>query len=259
MARKKKQTKQKQKQQQKQTVKVVVNVGEKKKRKSSKRRPKRAQAEEVVQYKAFPPQIIYQQAPLTFYPSEQPAARSIMDAPEVPKGLMATVAPSLEDVGQVGTEGPVEILDLPTKRETLSELIEPVSEMKPPIQTYKLQEPLMSQIGKPAASLVEGLEVRPMSPQVSFENIYPESEPKEEVVAAPQKKQRAKPKTLDELREQYLQLMNTKADPSWNAQKLRGFIKIELDTRKAEAKIKKGVEKLAEKLKKSKRGNKAAV
>jgi hypothetical protein len=46
-----------------------------------------------------------------------------------PSMLMGSRTPALEDIGQIGTEGRVQILTLPTKQEQLGELIEPVSQI----------------------------------------------------------------------------------------------------------------------------------
>lgn len=145
---KKKQPKQKQKQTQKQSVKVVVNIPEKKTTKRKKRTPQTKV--NVVDYKAFPPQIIYPSVPLTMYsPQPQPEAMGIMTKPPAPRSI-------LEDVGQVGTEGRVEILDRPTRRESLEELQTPVS-LKP----EKEMTPLSEQITPPATSMTEGLKAQP--------------------------------------------------------------------------------------------------
>ena len=115
-----KKTTQKQKQKQSQSISVVVNVPEKKQRKKRvKREPKQTQG---VDFKAFPPQIIYPQQPLTFYPAPQTPslAKSVSEPLLVPPSI-------LEDIGQVGTEGRVEILELAPKSQTLEELESPVS------------------------------------------------------------------------------------------------------------------------------------
>jgi hypothetical protein len=141
---KKKQVKQRQKQTQKQSLNVIVNIPEKK---ATKRKKRTSQTKvNVVDYKAFPPQIIYPSVPLTMYSqAPQPEAMGIMSKPPAPRTI-------LEDIGTIGTEGRVEILDRPTRRESLEELISPVSlkEDKPPV-------PLAEQIVPPATSMTEGL------------------------------------------------------------------------------------------------------
>jgi len=118
MPRKVKQT---QKQKQKQTV--IVNIGDIKK---TKPRRKRAPKRIVELYREFP-STIYIPQPLTQYgdmiPNVGTPARSITRPTETPKNT-----PILEDTGIVGTEGVgVEIMDIPTKKETLTELIAPVA------------------------------------------------------------------------------------------------------------------------------------
>lgn len=132
MAAKKTTTKQKQKQSQ--SVKVIVNLPEKKQRRKRTRKPKQREAE-VVDFKAFPPQIIYPSAPLTFYQSPQEAPKSILSPPVPPRSF-------LEDIGQVGTEGRVEILELPTKVETLQDLESPVPVRTPrvPISLAEMEK-----------------------------------------------------------------------------------------------------------------------
>jgi len=113
--------KQSQKQKQKQTV--IVNIGDIKKRAP---RKKRAPKRNVEIYREFPT-ASYIPQPLTIYGDMRgqptPAPRSIARPTEP-----STTMPILEDTGIVGTEGRgVEILDVPTKKEALAELITPVS------------------------------------------------------------------------------------------------------------------------------------
>ena len=122
MPRKVKQT---QKQKQKQTV--IVNIGDIKK---TKPRRKRAPKRIVELYREFP-STVYIPQPLTQYGDMAPTggtpARSITRPTETPKNM-----PILEDTGIVGTEGRgVEIMDIPTKKETLAELIAPVALPEP--------------------------------------------------------------------------------------------------------------------------------
>lgn len=129
-----KKTTTKQKQKQSQSVKVIVNLPEKKQRKKRSRKPKQREAE-IVDFKAFPPQIIYPSAPLTFYQRPPEVPKSILSPPEPPRSF-------LEDIGQIGTEGRVEIIDLPTKVETLQDLESPVPVRTPriPISLKELEE-----------------------------------------------------------------------------------------------------------------------
>jgi hypothetical protein len=155
MPTKNKERKLKQKQRQSQNVKVIVNLAEKRKRKrKSKPRAKAQEKEaEVVGYKAFPPQIIYPSAPVVFSNFEaKPAppvtlAQTVTERVRPPAGI-------LEDIGVIGTEGVgVEILDKPTKRETLSELETPVG-IKPEKVGIPLAQTLKEKL---PSSLTEGL------------------------------------------------------------------------------------------------------
>lgn len=106
-------------QKQSQNVRVVVNIPEKKRKRKRRQKPK--QPAPQLDYKAFP-QIIYGNQPLTIYGSTP--QQTLMEKPIRPKMM-------LEDIGQVGTEGRVEILDLPPKSEILGDLEEPVPLPKP--------------------------------------------------------------------------------------------------------------------------------
>lgn len=117
MARKVKQT---QKQKQKQTV--IVNIEQPKAKPRKKRAPRR-KPEEVQMYREFP-KVVYIPPPLTIYGDRLPedTRPSITKPTEPPKKT-----PILEDIGLIGTEGLVQILDVPTKKEQLSELVTPVA------------------------------------------------------------------------------------------------------------------------------------
>lgn len=106
---------------------VIVKVGgEKKKRKRAPRKPKKKiESEYDIPMRQLPP-VVYQVSNVapTSYGSGQPA---LFRPPEQPMGITVKQPskvqnPILEDIGQVGTEGRVEILDLPTKAETLRDL-----------------------------------------------------------------------------------------------------------------------------------------
>jgi hypothetical protein len=121
----KKKPTQKQKQKQSQSIKVIVNVPEAKKpKRKSKPRKKRGAGgigvEGVpVDFKAFPPQIIYPSLPRM----GEFGSGGIMEAPRVPVGLsnLQKIEPSglLEDVGATGTS---QIIDVPTRKEQLADL-----------------------------------------------------------------------------------------------------------------------------------------
>lgn len=124
----------KQKQKQSQNVKVIVNLADKKVKRKKRAKRKPTQKPAVVDFKAFPPQIIYPSAPLTFYNRDVfPESASILEKPPVPKSL----ASGLEDVGNVGTS---EILSAPSKKEALEELQTPVpmEEQKMPLSLGSL-------------------------------------------------------------------------------------------------------------------------
>lgn len=111
------------KQGQQQTQNVIVNVADIKKAKPRKKRAPRRKPEEVQMYREFP-KVVYIPPPLTIYGDRLPedTRPSITKPTEPPKKT-----PILEDIGSIGTEGAVQILDVPTKKEQLSELITPVA------------------------------------------------------------------------------------------------------------------------------------
>jgi hypothetical protein len=133
----KKQTKQKQKQKQiqKQNVvqKVVVKLdssGQKvkvKRRRRVKKEPEMSFDERY--YRQLPAPVVYQstqQVPLivpgqTPAPAFNPPPQAQMINQPMPS------RPFLEDLGMIGTEGPVEILDRPTKAEQLQDFITPTA------------------------------------------------------------------------------------------------------------------------------------
>jgi hypothetical protein len=103
--------KQGQRQSQKQNVKQTVIVrldGEKKKKRKYRRRPRREPSDGVSSMeRALPPPVIYQASAVP-YPvfREAPKVRTINEEPGRRQGF-------LEDIGQVGTEGAVQILEPP--------------------------------------------------------------------------------------------------------------------------------------------------
>jgi len=120
---------------------VVVKVGETKKRKRAPRKPRRKpDASYDVPMRQLPP-VVYQIPEIrrdNFVPS-------IFRASPMPTSIMVKEPakikqPILEDIGQVGTEGRVEILDLPTRKETMAELITPVSSNVSILQPPSVQE-----------------------------------------------------------------------------------------------------------------------
>lgn len=197
-----KKTTQKQKQRQSQNVKVIVNVPEKKQRKKRVKRPPRET--QGVDFKAFPPQIIYPQQPLTFYPASQTPSLAKSVSESIP------IAPSiLEDIGQVGTEGRVEILSLPSKSQTLEEL-----ENLVPIRTPKIPVSL-------AELAMKTKMPKSISEDVGF-GIAPEEVYQEE------KKEKKKRKTKGELRQEmeleYQNLTGTPIKPEVTNKELKALI-----------------------------------
>jgi hypothetical protein len=73
--------------------------------------------------------------------------------------------PILEDLGTIGTEGFTEILDVPTKRETLSELITPVSKPK---------KPMMDEEGEPIKAPRYSPDITTPQEMPTFEGMYGE-------------------------------------------------------------------------------------
>jgi hypothetical protein len=103
----------KQRQSQKQTV--IIKLDESVKRNKRKRRRPRAKKADGISITptALPPNVIYQSSynvPYPVFKAAMPQERT----------------PFLQDVGQVGTEGRVEILPQPTKKEQLEDLTQPV-------------------------------------------------------------------------------------------------------------------------------------
>ena len=155
-AKKEKRTRQKQKQRQKQTQNVVVNIQGEPKRARRRRAQKRPQPDVALIDYLQPrqmPTVVYQTGYGT-YPiiqGQQPPAPPSQPKPfymEPPQPTIVDMTadfsrmrvPVLEDTGMVGTEGFVEILERPTKREQLAEFITPVK--KPKVPT--VEEPMQS-------------------------------------------------------------------------------------------------------------------
>jgi len=125
----KKVSKTKQKQKQSQNVKqtVIIRLDKEGKRKVVKRRkrmPKKETEGESTMYRRLPAPVSYQSSYAIPYPVFKEPPKVATVAPE-PK-----VTPFLEDIGQVGTEGSVAILDQPTKKEQLGEMLVPVNREK---------------------------------------------------------------------------------------------------------------------------------
>jgi hypothetical protein len=166
-----------QKQSQRQTI--VVNVGEiKPKRRRAKRAPRKPVVE--IPTREFP-KTIYQTVPVYIhedqgrYANLAPIDTTTILRREPVKSRM----PILEDLGTIGTEGFTEILDVPTKRETLSELITPVSKPK---------KPMIDEEGEPIKAPRYSPDIRIPQEMPTFEGMYgergmiPRATPKSEMM-----------------------------------------------------------------------------
>jgi hypothetical protein len=128
----------KQKQKQKQSTNIVIKINNAGRKKTT-RKPRKVVAETPM--RQLPP-VVYQTLPqLTFYTTPSPTG-SIVAPPAPPSSIVSPIPPKtsimeMQDVG-VGTEGFVQILDLPSKRETLSGLITPVSTAPVPRKPLKI-------------------------------------------------------------------------------------------------------------------------
>lgn len=113
-------------QKQKQTVSqnVVIQLAEKVAKKKRRRAKKKTAptdgADSLYLQGRQPPNVVYQ------YTNSVPQEPYSTPIPVRQAMKIKDKTPFLEDVGTVGTEGAVEILDLPSKKETLSELETPV-------------------------------------------------------------------------------------------------------------------------------------
>jgi hypothetical protein len=131
--------KQKQTQKQENIQQVVVKLdGERRKRRRAKKRQTKMLFDERY-YRQLPAPVIYQSTTtipqlVPAYgppPSPSPLFNPPIPAPSI-KPAVPEDRPFLEDLGIIGTEGPVEIMDIPTRTETLEELLTPVPLASPP-------------------------------------------------------------------------------------------------------------------------------
>jgi hypothetical protein len=122
---------QKQRQSQKQVVNIRLDAPKRKRSRRQRRRRMPTLAEAVASDYLQPQQL----APTIILQTGQGAPIGGTSAipntriPAFSQMLMGSRTPALEDIGQIGTEGRVEIMDRPTKQEQLGELIEPVSQV----------------------------------------------------------------------------------------------------------------------------------
>jgi len=111
----------------KQSVVIRLDKSEKKKRTYRRKSPSGGSGASQFQSQSLPPNVIYQSNQITPVPFTPEPVPKITDAVKPPRTIM-------EDVG-VGTEGFVKILELPTKREQLAMMMNPVqTRMLPPKQ-----------------------------------------------------------------------------------------------------------------------------
>ena len=157
MAKKVRKQKQKQKQSQNVNQKVIVKIGgdiRKKSRRRRTRKPKQSSSEgSSSMMQSLQPNVIYQS-----YKPEQTSTSSqnipLSPAPTATNMVPETVKQpaargAFEDVG-VGTEGFVSILEKPTKKEQIQELITPVSKPLPVPSTGELPPWLREERPNPA-------------------------------------------------------------------------------------------------------------
>lgn len=150
MAKRKTKVSEKQKQTQKQSVSqnVVIQLAEKVAKKKRRRAKKKTAptdgADSLYLQGRQPPNVVYQ------YTSSVPQEPYSTPLPVRQSMKIGQKTPFLEDVGTVGTEGAVEILDLPTKKETLSELETPVPlAFTPPFKSAQITDSKMTNISTP--------------------------------------------------------------------------------------------------------------
>jgi len=147
-----KKEKQKQSQKQAQNVKqtVIIKLDKEGKRKKVKRRkPRREPSDGVSTFeRALPPPVIYQGSYPVPFPifREAPKVKTINEEP-VPKGF-------LEDIGQVGTEGAVQILE-PAEPQYVN-LVEKPKKIAEPKPSFQYDYPVKpDKVGEELESLAE--------------------------------------------------------------------------------------------------------
>jgi len=122
---------------------ISIRIGDVSKKKRRKAPRKRKVAEPVAPFRQLPP-VVYQTLPQVSYYGMPSKTGSIVAKPDTPSSIVEPVKTKttiLEDIGMVGTEGPVEILDVPTKRETFATLITPIDIPRTIIDPVKQGEP----------------------------------------------------------------------------------------------------------------------
>lgn len=111
---------------------VVVKVGDSKKKRRAPRRRRPPAESDSIPMRQLPPVVYQVPAQTTGYVNQPPIMRPEPAPVSITQREPPRVsAPILQDIGVVGTEGRgVEIIDVPTKKEQLSELVEPVPKQK---------------------------------------------------------------------------------------------------------------------------------
>lgn len=152
----------KQTQKQEQRQNISIKIGELPTKKRRRRRPRKGPSAPggEAPMRQLPP-VVYQTLPqLTYYNMPSQLSGGSITAPAKPATSIVEPVKAktsiLEDVGMIGTEGPVEILQLPSKRETLKELITPVDIPRmviDPVETGPMDIPRM---------VIDPLETGPM-------------------------------------------------------------------------------------------------
>lgn len=215
----------KQSQKQKQTVIVNIQAPKKAKRKRRVAR-KKAQPEGESSYfqATSPPIVAYQHS----YVVPQPP--SINPLPKVQ--TIAQMQPQLQDLGVVGTEGAVEILTLPSRREQLAELSTPVPRaFEPTFQT--------SQLSASSTNIEPGINpsnMADMENQIS--NAIVEATPETPAVAPKQKKARRTGKQIrEELDAQYEVLYGFPPKPNISTKQLKAILYAQRSSKKTQAKV----------------------
>jgi hypothetical protein len=220
-------TKQSQKQKQTVSQKVIVNVQSPKKAKRKRRvarKKEQPQGESSYFQATSPPIVAYQHS----YVVPQPP--TINPLPRVQ--TIAQMQPQLQDLGVVGTEGAVEILSLPSRREQLEELSTPVPKAFEP--TFQ-----PSQLSASSTNVEPGINpsnMADMENQIS--NAIVESTPEPKAVAPKQKKARRTGKQIrEELDAQYEVLYGYPPKSNISNKQLKAILYAQRSTKKTQEKV----------------------
>jgi len=231
---------------------VVVKVGDtgKKKRAPRRRRPSPPK-EDSFPMRQLPP-VVYQVPAQTTGYVNPPAIMRPEPAPvSITQREPARVrAPILEDIGIVGTEGQgVEILDVPTKKEQLAELTEPVKkstlsasrvippESIPDVKLSPMTSPLFSQAFGKANILPSNVKEDFLPPTAPM---YSPDEPSGPAPKKARKPPRTSEQVRNELEMEYEALTGLPVKPIVSNKELKALIYAE----KRRQKTKKGIGRL---------------